>query len=188
VFRFWVWLAPVMLACNGSGPSCPNPGGAKQGAPDDHCTDDAGAPIVTTISQSSCNVPPPDGGAKPADYGPTLNGSVGDEDDCKYHLAWTSTPVCQGDGVTFTVVVTNKADGTPLTGADMGTEVFLSVLHPGPTPFVKATEGPPGTYVTTPAKFDQSGDWTVRFHFFESCTDTRGDSPHGHAAFFIHVP
>jgi hypothetical protein len=179
----------IALACSNGSPSCPTPGGAVQGSPDDHCIDpDGGGPLVQTISQASCNVPPPDGGAQPADYGPTLDGNSGDEDDCKYHVSWTSTPVCQGDGIVFTVNVTNKADGTPLTGADTGTEVFLSVLHPGPTPFVNSKEGPPGTYVTEPAKFDQSGVWTVRFHFFENCTDTLEDSPHGHVAFRVQVP
>ena len=179
----------VALACNGSSGTCSNPGGPVQGAPDDHCADpDGGPPILVQINQASCNVPPPDGGAQPADYGPTLDGNSGDEDDCKYHVTWTATPICENDGVTFTVVVTNKGDGTPLTGADMGTEVFFSILHPGPTPFVNSTEGPPGTYVTKPAKFDQAGDWTVRFHFFENCTDTEEDSPHGHVAFHVHVP
>jgi hypothetical protein len=175
------------LACNNSG-TCSNPGGPVQGAPDNHCVAPDGGTISLQINQASCNVPPPDGGAAPADYGPTLDGNSGDEDDCKFHVSWTATPICENDGVVFTVVVTNKGDGTPLTGADMGSEVFLSVLHPGPTPFLNSKEGPPGTYVTDPAKFDQSGQWTVRFHFFENCTDTEDDSPHGHAAFFIQVP
>jgi hypothetical protein len=178
----------IALACNGNSGTCSNPGGPVQGSPDSHCTAADGGTISLQINQSSCNVPPPDGGAAPADYGPTLDGNSGDEDDCKFHVSWTSTSICENAGVVFTVVVTNKGDGTPLTGADMGTEVFLSVLHPGPTPFVNSKEGPPGTYVTDPAKFDQTGDWTVRFHFFENCTDTLDDSPHGHAAFFVHVP
>ena len=34
----------------------------------------------------------------------------------------------------------------------------------------------------------RAGDWTVRFHFYENCNDAPEDSPHGHAAFFVHVP
>ena len=181
-------IAAIAVACNGNSGTCSNRGGPVQGSPDNHCIGADGGVTSVQVSQASCNVPPPDGGAKPADYGPALDGNSGDEDDCKYHVSWTATPICENDGVVFTVVVTNKGDGTPLTGADMGTEVFFSVLHPGPTPYVSSKEGPPGTYVTAPAKFDQPGDWTLRFHFFENCTDTLADSPHGHVAFHVHVP
>jgi len=36
--------------------------------------------------------------------------------------------------------------------------------------------------------FDAAGDWTVRYHFYEDCNDAPEDSPHGHAAFLVHVP
>ena len=49
-------------------------------------------------------------------------------------------------------------------------------------------EEPPGTYTIRPVVFDEAGDWTVRFHFNELCCDVVPDSPHGHAAFHIHVP
>ena len=31
----------------------------------------------------------------------------GDDDDCKYHIIWTSTPVRENASVTFTVTLTN---------------------------------------------------------------------------------
>jgi hypothetical protein len=196
IISFLFASAAIGVACsNGGNASCPNPGGPASGAADTHCVDDAGAAIVQSTSQSSCHPVMPDagtsddGGAPTSDYGATLFGASGDDDDCKYHVSWTSTPVCEGSGgVTFTVVATNKTDGSPLTGAAMQAEVFLGVTHPSPTPFVTSTEGPPGTYVTQPAKFDAPGQWTVRFHFFEDCEDTLDDSPHGHAAFYVNVP
>jgi hypothetical protein len=96
--------------------------------------------------------------------------------------------VCEASGVTFTVTATNKTDGSPVAGADIVAEVFLSVTHPAPTAVVHTTEGPAGTYVTEPVKFDAPGQWTIRFHLFDSCDDTLEDSPHGHAAFYVEVP
>ena len=52
----------------------------------------------------------------------------------------------------------------------------------------QATESAGGKYSVGPIKFDAPGDWTVRFHFYENCNDAPEDSPHGHAAFFVHVP
>ena len=45
-----------------------------------------------------------------------------------------------------------------------------------------------GNSMPDPINFDAAGDWTVRFHFYETCNDAPEDSPHGHAAFFVHVP
>ena len=175
----------VLAACSNT-PSCPNPGGPVTAAPDSHC----GATVQTT-SQTSCH---PDGGVVAVDggggtgYGATMSNASGDDDDCKYHVSWTSSPVCEASGVTFTVTATNKTDGSPVAGADIVAEVFLSVTHPAPTAVVHTTEGPAGTYVTEPVKFDAPGQWTIRFHLFDSCDDTLEDSPHGHAAFYVEVP
>jgi hypothetical protein len=38
-----------------------------------------------------------------------------------------------------------------------------------------------------PLRFDRSGRWVVRFHFYEDCNDGES-SPHGHIAFFVDVP
>lgn len=183
----------LAIACSNSPASCPSPGGPVAGNADSHCVGDGGTAIVQTTSTASCHPGVVDASASDAgasgDYGPPLDNASGDDDDCKYHVSWTSTPVCTGgDGVAFTVIATHKADNSPLTGANMEAEVFLSLVHPSPTPFVTAVEGPPGTYVTKPAKLDASGDWTIRYHFFEDCEDTLPDSPHGHAAFFVHAP
>jgi hypothetical protein len=177
----------VSLACSNSS-SCPTPGGAASGAPDTHCVDpDSGVAIVSPTSQASCH---PDGGADaaPSDYGPPVYGTAADDDDCKYHVTWSATPVCENEGVVFTVTATNAVDGTPVTGANAEAEIFLTPTHPAPTPFVTSTEGPAGTYTTQPARFDKAGRWTVRFHFFEECSDLLGDSPHGHVAFYVDVP
>jgi hypothetical protein len=111
----------------------------------------------------------------------------GDDDDCKYHVSWTSTPVRENTNVTFNVTLTKLADMTPATGASLRAEVYLNDTHPAqPPPVAKESSG--GQYSLGPIKFDAPGDWTVRFHFFEDCNDTQPDSPHGHAAFFVRVP
>lgn len=180
----------ISVACSNSPASCATPGGAASGSPDTHCTDDSGVVTSTATSQASCH---PDGGAVgdagvPLGYGPPEYGAVGDDDDCKYHVSWTASTVCENQGVVFTITATNKVDGTPLTGAGTQVEGFLSPTHPAPTPFVTSTEGSPGTYVTQPMKFDQPGRWSIRMHLFEQCSDLLPDSPHGHVAFYVDVP
>ena len=179
-------------------------GGPVSGAVDTHCTGDAG-PITQSVSNSSCHPdagPPDDAGADdggaPA-YGDTLFNAEGDDDDCKYHLKWTATPIRQGTDVTFTVTVTTK-DGTPAPVrplAEEGSggyypirlEVFLNDTHPAPNTKQTSTEtSTPGTYTAGPVRFDASGKWTVRFHIHEVCEDTLPDSPHGHGAFYVQVP
>jgi len=180
--------AAISVACSNG--TCTTPGGPVSGSPDTHCVDpDGGTAIVNPTSQASCH---PDGGAgadaAPSDYGPALYGVEGDDDDCKYHVKWSATTVCENQGVVFTFTATNKVDGTPVTGAGVETELFLNPTHPAPTPFVTSTEGPPGTYTTQPGRFDAPGQWTVRFHLFEQCSDLLGDSPHGHVSFLVDVP
>jgi hypothetical protein len=124
-------------------------------------------------------------------------GQESDDDDCKYHVKWSSSPICQGaDGVAFTVIATNKTDSSPLTGAKPYAEVFTTSPadagcdnvsnHPSPNSGVNLVEGPPGTY-TGKVQFDQAGQWTVRFHFHAECDDLLDDSQHGHAAYHITV-
>ena len=122
------------------------------------------------------------------DYGDTLFNAEGDDDDCKYHLKFSFTPIRKSGKVTFTAVVTSLATGQPVTGAAVEPEVFLSETHPAPNSGSSTTESPPGTYTVGPIVFDASGRWTLRYHLFESCTDAAEDSPHGHGAFFIDVP
>jgi hypothetical protein len=161
-------------------------------------------------------VSPDEASGNDCDYGPTIFGSSvttdgglvveGDDDDCKYHVAWTSSPICSSSslGATFTVTVTNLATGLPVTDipASEGIlpEAFVPTsldaacdtmtTHFSPTLFGDAhllqTSPTSGTYVGR-IIFDQPGEWTVRFHIHEECSDSLPDSPHGHVAFHITV-
>ncbi len=188
--------------------ACVSQGKPTLGPSDDHCAlPDGGGFVVQATSVASCmpdvGAPNDDGGG--CAYGDTLFGNESDDDDCKYHVKWSATPICEGaPGVVFTAVVTLKtADGSagaPLTGANTLIEAFTTSpgdwdaadfcdtmsTHPSPSAG-KTVEGPPGTY-TGQIVFDQSGQWTVRFHFHQECLDVLPDSPHGHAAYHITVP
>jgi hypothetical protein len=114
--------------------------------------------------------------------------SSGDDDDCKYHVTWTSSPVRRNADVTFDLTVMRLFDQMPAMGADVTVEAFLGDTHPTPTTDIPNTESAGGKYHVGPLKFDAAGMWTVRFHFYETCSDIPDDSPHGHAAFFVSVP
>jgi len=156
------------------------------GAADVHCMSEAGLTLQST-NMSSCNSSGQPAG--PAVYGDTMYGNDGDDDDCKYHVHWTSTPIHENTPIVFTVSATKLAENdAPLTGANTSIESFLTVVHPAPPLKQTTTEKPPGTYVVSPVQFDAPGRWTVRFHFYETCEDSLPDSPHGHAAFYVDVP
>jgi len=208
-------------ACNNNnsapdmGPKCANgsntcaAGGPLTGAADTHCM---GMPAQVT-SQAVCNLPPDMAGPQPdmagvpdCPYGATMYGTSGDDDDCKYHLNYTVTPVYESTDVTFVVTAVSKVDNSPVVGAKVDAEVYLSDTHPAPNAPTKTVENPPGTYTIGPIHFDAPGAcmatpindacrnpdiadcWKVRFHLFENCFDVYPNSPHGHAAFFIKVP
>lgn len=184
----------LAAACSSPGVSCPAPGGPVAGGQDSHC----GAKVQPT-SAASCHPPMPDlpgtgdggaadGGTADNPYGPTVYNAESDDDDCKYHVKWSVSTVCENADVTFTVTATKKTDGSALTRASPRAEVFLNETHPAPNSDQKATETQPGTYAIGPIRFDAAGRWTVRFHFFEECADLNDDSPHGHAAFYLNVP
>ena len=198
------WLALLALgfaACSSNGAS-PDAGsdagssGAVAGPADVHC---AGA--AQPINQADCHLTGlPDGGAGNSAYGATLYNSSGDDDDCKYHLDWSATPIAESQGVTFTLAATYKATGAPdppacggcavqgLTTQNTLAEVFLSATHPAPNSAQVVTALPDGSYTLGPILFDAPGKWTVRFHLDELCSDVAPDSPHGHAAFYVDVP
>ena len=67
-------------------------------------------------------------------------------------------------------------------------EAFLDPTHPTPSVNITNHETSPGKYTVGTVRFDRTGMWTVRFHFYETCSDVPADSPHGHAAFFLNVP
>ena len=159
-------------------------GGPASGALDKHCTLSDGGVQVQPTDPTACQT----GGAGVTNYGATMYNSEADDDDCKYHLKFTVSPVYQNTDVTFTMTATKKADGAPAVGANVDPEVFLDTTHPAPNSNQHTTESPPGTYQVGPVRFDKAGQWTVRFHLFEQCLDTVQDSPHGHGAFFIDVP
>jgi len=144
------------------------------------------------------------GGTNGSDGGLVV--TQGDDDDCKYHVAWTSTAICHSATlpVTFTVTVTNLMTGLPVTDIPemegILPEAFIPTTldaacdtmttHPSPTPFGDAhlyeTNSTSGVYIGQ-IIFDQAGEWTVRFHIHEECSDSLPDSPHGHAAFHVTV-
>ncbi len=189
-----LFFAVMTAACgNSSDEATPGKaGGAVTGPDDTHCTDDAGQPIVQETSQAACDLPPDagpaDDGGTENDYGDTRYNQAAFDDDCKYHAAWTSTPIRENSNVTFTVEATKTVDGSSLTGAHPRLEVYLDDTHPAPNTPQQPNEIAPGKYTVGPIKFDAPGRWTARFHFYENCVDLTEDSPHGHVAFFIDVP
>ena len=196
---------------------------ATSGAADTHCTgratqvtsggscavdagtSDAGDDSADAGDDASTDDASTDAGADAAvgcGYGATMFGQEGDDDDCKYHLVWTTTgDICNSTtGTSFSVTVTNKSDGSPaanLTGGLL-VETFVSLAdggcddqskHAGSDTGTTLTETPAGSgiYVGTVA-FDTAGLWTMRFHIREDCTTALADSPHGTAAFHLTVP
>ncbi|HLK92006.1 MAG TPA: hypothetical protein VKZ18_19095 [Polyangia bacterium] len=129
-----------------------------------------------------------DGGTASSDYGPTMYGSAGNDDDCKYFISWTATPIKENADTTFTVTALRLADMKPATCAGVRPDVSLSLTHGVAAPKNPSTETSPGIYQVGPIKFDAPGIWTVRFHLYEECDDGQADSPHGHAAFYVQVP
>ena len=117
-----------------------------------------------------------------------MYGTEGDDDDCKYHVKYTVTPVYENYDVFFTVVATKRTDGSALVGAKTDPQLYLSDTHDAPNTNQVPTETSPGTYTVGPVQFDASGMWTVRFHFYEDCTDFSDESQHGHIAFYLNVP
>jgi hypothetical protein len=195
------------------GTGADSPAGVVIGPLDSHCTASDGGltiqsigacavidPTTVPANAASCNVSfsgdagaaaddgDDDGGVATSDYGPTMYGAAGDDDDCKYYVSWTATPIVENADTYFTVSALRLADMTPASCAGVRPDVSLSISHGAPAPKNPSTEIAPGVYKVGPIKFDAPGIWTVRFHFFEECSDGPEDSPHGHAAFFVKVP
>lgn len=204
--RFCYLVASLVLGagCGSSSSNVPSStAAAVQGEADTHCGTGA-TEIKTEIGmcvtegEGDAGEPadggdaaaPDDGGTGggASDFGDTEFNAEGDDDDCKYHVSWKSTEVKKGSAVTFDVTLTRKFDGKPATGADVAVEAFLSPTHPTPSTDTVTQELPGGVYRVGPVVLDESGQWTVRFHFYEMCSDAPEDSPHGHVAFFVKVP
>lgn len=156
-------------------------GGVVVGALDDHC---AGVePVV--VSQASCDATPPVGDVEMPE---THYNAEADDDDCKYHVSFTTSPVRRNENVTFTVTASLLAGAKgPVTGADIGIEGVVGTLNVLPNNGTTTKESTPGVYTISPVKFDKAGRWTITYHLFETCHDLV-DSPHGHASFYIDVP
>jgi|GEM_PF-931709 len=214
---FFVAAAMAAAGCSGTaaapdgggGTGADSPSGVVIGPLDSHCTARDGGltvqpigickvtnPTTVPANAASCNVSfdkdggagAGDGGVAPSDYGPTMFGSAGDDDDCKYYLSWTATPINENADTYFTLTALRLADMTPARCAGVRPDVSLSISHGAPAPKNPSTEIAPGVYQVGPIKFDAPGTWTVRFHLFEECSDGFEDSPHGHAAFYVRVP
>jgi hypothetical protein len=185
--------------------TCATPGAPTPGPTDTHCS----GGIVQETNAASCH---PDAGAdaggneagagEACPWGATMFGHEGDDDDCKYHVVWTSTPICENTNVLFTVALTTIANGNgPVAGIPGGIiiEAFIpvtldaacdnqgSTASPSTGNFLTETPAGSGIY-QGPVVFNAPGEWTLRFHIHEECADLLPDSPHGHAAFHIDVP
>ncbi|HVU01685.1 MAG TPA: FixH family protein, partial [Polyangiaceae bacterium] len=114
-----------------------------------------------------------------------LYGTEGDDDDCKYHVKIEVPALCEGKQAVIKLTLTSKSTNKGVTGAAPELETTLDGAA-GPIAD-ESTEKGDGVY-EVPALFDKPGRWVGKFHFFETCSDTPEDSPHGHAGFFFQVP
>lgn len=198
-YTLLVVAALTAAACSSSTPAPVGAGsGPVAGTKDTHCRLEDGGTRVQKTDPAVCTAPSPPSTMKswplrplhdPASgYGPPMYNAEGDDDDCKYHMSWSSTGTGVGVDVTFTVAVQNKTDGAPAAGGAAYAEVFLDDTHPAPNAPTKTNEAPAGTYTIGPVRFDKPGVWSVRFHVFDTCASTAPESLHGHAAFFVNVP
>jgi len=136
-----------LAACggdDGGGATCASPGGPVSGAVDTHCEAAQSVdPAICTQAVPDAGPDQVDAGAAGSDFGDTLYLAEGDDDDCKYHIVWTSTPVCQNADVTFTVTATQLTDQSPIDtiGPDPQpyVEAFLDDTHPAPNSDVQTT-------------------------------------------------
>jgi len=212
-----VEIADAAALVTTTGSTCAVMGGATAGPADTHCGDGDGGEQRQVTEVSGCcgttDASGDDGGYSEAcndagyvvggmdngtccgnAYGPTMWGNSGSDDDCKYDVSWTSTPICLGANVYFTVHAnlrvgaTTFGGGAPLTGAGPYAEVILDCNTVASAKQPDPVESSPGVYQVGPIVFTQPGQWSARFHFNENCYDELPDSPHGHAAFWITVP
>ena len=161
-------------------------GGPVAGPVDDHC----GTTVQVTTAAVCHYTAPADAGMEPEETPELRFNSSSDDDDCKYHVNFsTTTPVAKNTDMFITVTAIRKEDGKPATMA--APEVYLTTAddkHIAPDTTPTATEGPDGTYKIGPVKFDVSGRWKLLFHFYELCSDLPKNSQHGHASFWFDVP
>ncbi|HEY2743704.1 MAG TPA: hypothetical protein VGL86_03745 [Polyangia bacterium] len=173
-------IAPDMVMCSG---------GPVTGAMDKHCYDDGGAEFIA-VDPAQCTVDGGDDSGGP-DFGDTMYNSSGNDDDCKYAVSFTiPSGICDMGNTFFVVTLKDALTNTGIAGAmDVRPEVFKNdaANTPVSTATSTTTDMGGGVYKIGPVKFPSSGSYTIRYHFYENCTDTP-TSPHGHAAFFLNVP
>ncbi len=191
-------------------------GGPVWGPVDNHCfiLPDGGYPggpfATQEVLWQACPLddagvcdPYPDGGGCWA-YGPTNYNTGANDDDCKYQVAWWSTPIQFNQEVWFFVSNHYTLDGTPLTvneitGDPVAPNVVAEIednsgngIPPPNAGSAVTTEIEPGVFEIGPFLMNTAshlhGTWRIRFHFNENCVDAWASSPHGHAAFFFTVP
>jgi hypothetical protein len=172
-----------LVGCGSSSPSGPV-GGDVPDASDQHCIvngvmtmQEVGMclPVGAGEPDAGADADTDDGGtaAPTSDYGPTNYNAKAYDDDCKYLVQWTSTPIRKNEPVTFTVTVTGLAPAGPITGDGVdAVEAYTNVgVHVSPSLDTMFKSKGGGVYTVGPIIFDQSGSWTVRFHMFEICSD-----------------
>ncbi len=173
-------MPPDMVTCAG---------GPVTGAQDKHCFDDGGAEFIA-VDPSQCTVDAggDDGGPE---FGDTMYNTSGNDDDCKYAVSFTIPGgICDMGNTSFVVTLKDALTNQGIPGASaVRPEVFKNDAANTPvnTSASMTTDMGGGVYKIGPIKFPSSGSYTIRFHFYEDCTDTPS-SPHGHAAFFLNVP
>jgi hypothetical protein len=196
LFSIAVASSSFMSGCGSPAPAG-TVGGPVADAADQHCIVN-GVLTPTTVGMCMADNGGADAGAvddggadaMPTNpYGETQYNSSGYDDDCKYHVSFTSTPVRRNAGVTFTVTVERLDPAGVASGAAVYPEIYLTPTQPALS--MGTTNEVPlgsGIYEIGPVVFQYPGLWTVRFHMYETCSDAPEDSPHGHIAFYIDVP
>lgn len=180
----------LTIACSSknsspSGANCSDAGGPVMGATDTHCNGE-----LVVVNPAACNSAPAedDAGTGGAEFGDTMYNSEGDDDDCKFHVQWSATTLCENTDATISVILTKKSDGSAVPGATPWADIYLGAqTHPAPLTNQTYHETSPGHYTIGPVRFDAPGKWTMRFHFFPDACDVP-ESPHAHAAFYVNVP
>ncbi len=134
----------------GTGGNSGPPGGPVSGTPDAHCgaksqvtnaaactPEPTGSGGGTSSSSSSATTGAggsTGAGGEASEYGATLENAEGDDDDCKYHVKWTSTDIYENNDVTITAVITTKSDGKPATSGEIDSRSSSTTPTPRPTP------------------------------------------------------
>jgi len=160
--------------------TCDPAGGAVAGDVDTHC-----GTTVIVLAPDECTAAADD---NVTTVDPRFN-AEGEDDDCKYHVTWTATPICFDATVTFEVTVAARFDNAPQVGAAPRIEAHLTndVGHTLPESGQRTVELGGGRYEVGPVHFDASGQWEMTIHLYEECNRTV-HSPRGQITFFVDVP